>query len=144
MKKTIIFAVMSTTLLLIGDCGKSGNSNPTGNNNNNAAAGVSADVVGTWKFYFEAYDSVVEDMALVISSNNIILDSSSIVPPGGKPIAKNGNLGYVLSSVAGYIFDYSLSPGTDSLYLISESTPAATPVSRDAAQNGGSGIWVKQ
>jgi hypothetical protein len=144
-KKIVAIAVVSAALLFIAGCAKSGNSNPTGNNNNNnSAAGVSADLVGTWNFYFEAFDSVVEDMSLVISSNNIIMDSSSMVPPGGKPIAKNGNLGYVFSSATGYLFDYSLSPDKDSLYLIGETTPTATSVTREAAQNGGAGVWVKQ
>jgi hypothetical protein len=133
-------------VILVGLISCSKNSNPTstsGNGKTFVDAGVSANLIGTWAFYLPSLDTVMDSMTWVFSANNITFDGSSILATDSKPVANNGNIGYAMSSMTGYIFDYSLSPDKDSLYVVSENSATAHPVCRDSAL-AGAGIYVKR
>jgi hypothetical protein len=140
-------AILSAAVLFAGpscvNTASPGNTN--GNTNTFVDAGVSADLTGTWKFYNPGLDSVVDGLDWVFSQNNITLGATSLLATGSKPVANSGNIGYALSSMTGYLYDYSLSSNKDSLYLVGDNAATAHPVSRDTAlSSDGAGVWVKQ
>jgi hypothetical protein len=142
MNKFVLIAIAGAIFITPLGCSK--NSNPAATTSNTKTfidAGVSADLIGTWNFYLPTLDSVLIGTSMEFSTNNIILNGSSILSTDAKPVANNGNIGFALSSSTGYVYDYSLSPDKDSLYLAAEGTATPHPVTRDAAT---AGIFVKQ
>lgn len=146
--KKILFTVIAAVILIIPfGCSKesnpAGESGPDDNNTTFVDAGVSAELVGAWNIYKAELDSALIGMGFVFSSNDITLFGYSILSNDSKPVANNGNIGYAKSSKTAYIYEYSLSPNKDSLYIVQEATATAHPVTREAAA-AGVGIYVKE